>query len=455
MQWIMRERPKIDRIACPWLVTRFIDSTPEFLFVAADQVLVIARTTGAIPYDIPGAVLSHEDGFKFDLWSVYEHVDLAASPCLHDGAAGRDLGLRRGARYHPAAAADPDHRRAARRRYHADGLRKPRPGAALAVHRAPGRQRGDRVRHAGTEGGGADRRHQPRAWRAGGSGARPRLRHRHRHRPTGRHRREHAEGGSARAGRGLSGRHGVCARGAQTLCFGRSGRYRHRDRRAHEHACSDHSARWPSRQQPVRPRVRAHLRQRADAPAAGRDRSGGRSGDRPYRSARRRGQPRSADHACAAAGFHRLRGQRQAAGVEPRQPPRGRHVRGGRRSRRAGHRPPAWLGVRRGRSRHGFRFQNTGRYGDQDRRRHARSECACSGCRSHVAPSLFPAQESARENSTTHHGCSAQYRRHFDVNADIAEVAVTKRPLAAARFKPKSEHAACAPCRSNLAEIRH
>ncbi len=60
MKWVTRERPKIDRIACPWLVARFIDDEPEFLFVPAGRVLALAKETGAIPYDIPGAELSHE-----------------------------------------------------------------------------------------------------------------------------------------------------------------------------------------------------------------------------------------------------------------------------------------------------------------------------------------------------------------------------------------------------------
>ena len=59
MKWITRERPKIDRIACPWLVTRFIDQAPEFLFVPSQDVLRVAEQTGAIPYDIPGVELSH------------------------------------------------------------------------------------------------------------------------------------------------------------------------------------------------------------------------------------------------------------------------------------------------------------------------------------------------------------------------------------------------------------
>lgn len=59
MQWITRERPKIDRIACPWLIARFIDKEPEFLYVPAGEVLSTATATGAIPYDIPNVELSH------------------------------------------------------------------------------------------------------------------------------------------------------------------------------------------------------------------------------------------------------------------------------------------------------------------------------------------------------------------------------------------------------------
>ena len=59
MKWVTRERPKIDRIACPWLVARFIDPTAEFLYVPADQVLKVAAATGAIPYDIPGVEYGH------------------------------------------------------------------------------------------------------------------------------------------------------------------------------------------------------------------------------------------------------------------------------------------------------------------------------------------------------------------------------------------------------------
>ena len=59
MKWITRERPKIDRIACPWLIRRFIDEDPEFLFVPAPRVLARAVETGAVPYDVPDVELTH------------------------------------------------------------------------------------------------------------------------------------------------------------------------------------------------------------------------------------------------------------------------------------------------------------------------------------------------------------------------------------------------------------
>jgi hypothetical protein len=59
MKWVTRERPKIDRIACPWLIARFVDDSPKFLYVPKDKVLEVAARTGAIPYDIPGVEISH------------------------------------------------------------------------------------------------------------------------------------------------------------------------------------------------------------------------------------------------------------------------------------------------------------------------------------------------------------------------------------------------------------
>lgn len=60
MKWVTRERPKIDRIACPWLIARFIDKEPEFLYVPSNKVLETAKETGATPYDIPGVEMGHD-----------------------------------------------------------------------------------------------------------------------------------------------------------------------------------------------------------------------------------------------------------------------------------------------------------------------------------------------------------------------------------------------------------
>ncbi len=67
MKWITRERPKIDRIACPWLIKKFIDSEAEFIYVLKDKVFDKAKELKAIPYDIPGAEYSHyADECTFD-----------------------------------------------------------------------------------------------------------------------------------------------------------------------------------------------------------------------------------------------------------------------------------------------------------------------------------------------------------------------------------------------------
>jgi hypothetical protein len=73
MKWITHERPKIDRIACPWLIQRFVDPDAEFLFVPNERVFEEAEKRGAIPYDIPGAEYSHYgDQCTFD-YIVVKH----------------------------------------------------------------------------------------------------------------------------------------------------------------------------------------------------------------------------------------------------------------------------------------------------------------------------------------------------------------------------------------------
>jgi hypothetical protein len=75
MRWITRERPKIDRVACPWLIARFIDREPEFLFVPPSEVRRVAEETGAIPYDVEGVELSH-DGAKCSFDAFLERYEL-------------------------------------------------------------------------------------------------------------------------------------------------------------------------------------------------------------------------------------------------------------------------------------------------------------------------------------------------------------------------------------------
>lgn len=62
MRWVTRERPKTDRIACPWLIRNFIDADAEFLYVPADEVLAVAEREGAHSFDAPGGRYTHRDG---------------------------------------------------------------------------------------------------------------------------------------------------------------------------------------------------------------------------------------------------------------------------------------------------------------------------------------------------------------------------------------------------------
>jgi hypothetical protein len=62
MKWITRSHVHVDRVACPWLITRFVDRQAEFLFVPASQIEQVAKETGAIPFDAPGVELGHHEG---------------------------------------------------------------------------------------------------------------------------------------------------------------------------------------------------------------------------------------------------------------------------------------------------------------------------------------------------------------------------------------------------------
>lgn len=62
MKWVTRERVKVDRVACPWLIRKFVDADAEFMFVAPDKVMETAERDGATPFDVPGVELGHHDG---------------------------------------------------------------------------------------------------------------------------------------------------------------------------------------------------------------------------------------------------------------------------------------------------------------------------------------------------------------------------------------------------------
>ena len=78
-KWVTREHPKIDRIACPWLISRFVNPNAEFIYVPKDQVLAVAKQTGGTPYDIDGVEFTHEgERCSFDtILRIYEIRDQA------------------------------------------------------------------------------------------------------------------------------------------------------------------------------------------------------------------------------------------------------------------------------------------------------------------------------------------------------------------------------------------
>ena len=81
MKWITRERPKTDRIACPWLIKRFIDHEAEFIFVSADQVLLEAERLKATSFDAPGATYTHR-GNKCTFEVLVDDYKLGGDPAL-------------------------------------------------------------------------------------------------------------------------------------------------------------------------------------------------------------------------------------------------------------------------------------------------------------------------------------------------------------------------------------
>ncbi len=81
MKWITREHVKVDRVACPWLIKKFVDTDAEFLFVAPDTVMSEAARVGAIPYDVPNVELGHH-GLECSFDAILKKYNLRHDPAL-------------------------------------------------------------------------------------------------------------------------------------------------------------------------------------------------------------------------------------------------------------------------------------------------------------------------------------------------------------------------------------
>lgn len=81
MKWVTREKAKVDRVACPWLIRKFVDPKSEFLFVPADQVMPVAQRDGAIPFDVPNVEFGHH-GQECSLEAIVKTYHLDADPAL-------------------------------------------------------------------------------------------------------------------------------------------------------------------------------------------------------------------------------------------------------------------------------------------------------------------------------------------------------------------------------------
>jgi rhodanese-related sulfurtransferase len=90
-KWVTREHPKIDRIACPWLISRFIDPNAEFIYVPLNEVLTVSKKTGAVPYDIKDAEFGHvDDRCSFDAIIRIHDIEDAALDHLAKIVRGAD-----------------------------------------------------------------------------------------------------------------------------------------------------------------------------------------------------------------------------------------------------------------------------------------------------------------------------------------------------------------------------
>jgi hypothetical protein len=95
MKWVTRERARVDRIACPWLISRFIDRDATFLFVPAAEVMTVAKREGATPYDVPNVELGHHgDHCSFDAFLDKYKLDDPALQALARIVRGADTDAR-------------------------------------------------------------------------------------------------------------------------------------------------------------------------------------------------------------------------------------------------------------------------------------------------------------------------------------------------------------------------
>jgi len=81
MKWITREQVKVDRVACPWLIKKFVDKDPEFIFVPSDKVMAEAKRLDAIPYDVPNVELGHH-GKECSFEAIVKKYKLDSNPAL-------------------------------------------------------------------------------------------------------------------------------------------------------------------------------------------------------------------------------------------------------------------------------------------------------------------------------------------------------------------------------------
>ncbi len=102
MKWVTREKARVDRIACPWLIRKFVDADAEFLYVPKEKVMDVAQKEGAVPFDVPGAELYHfeENGEEFVSFDAVIKkyrlkdpalLELAKIVRVADGGSGREV----------------------------------------------------------------------------------------------------------------------------------------------------------------------------------------------------------------------------------------------------------------------------------------------------------------------------------------------------------------------------